>query len=274
MEKEILNRLSALAHERRLQVFRLLARRYPDSVPAGEVARALEIKPNTLSVYLSTLAQAGLITQTREGTSLLYRVEWPAARAMIDFLFQDCCLGRPDLCPAEVPIELPRRKLNVLFICSGNSARSIFAEAILRDLAGDRFQAFSAGTKPRADLNPLAVTTLQSMGHDVSTLRPKSISEFQAENAPQMDFVFTVCDQAANEECATWFGQPISAHWGIADPARATGTEAEKRLAFQQAYEQLRNRIKAFAALPFDTLDRASLQRRVDELAANSGDNL
>lgn len=161
---------------------------------------------------------------------------------------------------------------NVLFVCSGNSARSIFAETILRDWAGDRFNVFSAGTRPQSTLNPFAVELLRAKGHDTGALRAKHVSEFQEQSAPQMDFVFTVCDTAANEECPPWPGQPITGHWGQPDPVAATGTEAEKRLAFQQAYGGLKHRIKAFAALPVDTLDRASLQRQIDDIAREKED--
>ena len=273
MEKETISQLTTLGHENRLAVFQLLARRYPDWVRAGEIAQALGLKANTLSSYLSALMQAGLIGQRREGTSLRYRVDGDAVHGLIDFLFLDCCRGRPDLYPpfsksvASRDDTMPDRKLNVLFICAGNSAHSIFAESVLRTEAGDRFNAYSAGTVPQSQLNPFAVEMLESKGHDVSGLRSKHISEFQGPDAPVMDFVFTVCDRAANEVCTTWHGQPISAHWGVADPVKAEGTDAQKRLAFQQAYGQLRNRIIAFAALPFDTLDRVSLQERVDDIA-------
>lgn len=267
--------LAALAHPQRLALFRLLMRRYPDAVPAGELAEALEVRQNTLSAYLSSLRHAGLIEQTRIGRSLLYRVDMAATGGLMSFLTGDCCRGRPDLCapravhPVEGGTPMPGRKLNVLFICTGNSARSIFAESILRHLAGDRFAAHSAGTAPRSELNPVAVELLAAKGHDTAPLRAKTVAEFQGPEAPAMDFVFTVCDRAANEECPPWPGQPISAHWGMPDPVKATGTEAERRLAFQQAYAGLKNRIAAFTALPFDSLDRASLQNRLDALAAD-----
>lgn len=158
-------------------------------------------------------------------------------------------------------------KFNVLFVCTGNSARSIMAESILRDKYGDKFTAFSAGTSPRSELNPFAVEMLQAKGHDVSLLRSKNVREFQGPDAPQMDFVFTVCDLAANEECPTWAGQPVSGHWGMPDPVKATGTDAEKRLAFHQTYGALHNRITAFSALSFENLDRVSLQKQVDDIS-------
>lgn len=273
MELESLARLTTLSHPQRLAVFRLLMRRYPDQVPAGEIATSLRLKASTASVYLSALTDARLITQHRRGTSLQYRANTDAAAQLIDFLFLDCCRGRPDLCP-PLTSPLPQGALkmtdpsyNVLFICTGNSARSIFAETILRDLGGARFTAFSAGTTPKSEMNPLAVEMLASKGHDTSLLRSKHTSEFQSPESPRMDFVFTVCNQAANEECPSWEGQPISGHWGLPDPVKATGSLAERRLAFQQTYGALRNRIRAFAALPLGTLDAISLQQAIDGIA-------
>ncbi len=163
---------------------------------------------------------------------------------------------------------MPDGDFDVLFICSGNSARSIFAEALLRDLGRGRFQAFSAGTKPGTEINPLALEVLRGNGHDLEGLRSKHLSEFQQPGAPVMDFVFTVCDTAAAEECPPWPGQPISGHWGLPDPARAQGTEAERGLAFAQTYAALRRRVSTFVSLPFETLDRIALQAHVDRLGA------
>lgn len=265
MDKLIPDRLSTLGHPQRLAVFRLLMRRYPDRVPATELANALGLKPNTLSSYVSALMQTGLISQERVGTSLRYRVDIEETQATIGFLIQDCCRGRTEICSpfpndaSHKTPELTDQKFNVLFICTGNSARSIFAEAILRDLAPDRFNVYSAGTKPKSELNPFALEVLQHNGHDVSELRSKNIGEFQGEDAPALDFVFTVCDQAANEECPAWQGQTISAHWGLPDPVQVEGTDAENSLAFHQTYGALHNRMTGFAALPFASLDRISL---------------
>ncbi len=272
MEEEIPSRLSILGHPQRLAVFRLLMRRYPDRVPAGELAEALGLKASTLSAYLSALQQAGLVSQERAGTSLLYRIVMTEVRRTFDYLLLDCCRGRPDLCsPLSLPFStgtppMSDRKYKVLFICTGNSARSIFAESILRKEAGDRFEAFSAGTSHRSDLNPFALEVLRQKGHDISVLRSKNVTEFQGDDAPKFDFVFTVCNQAANEDCPAWTGQPVSAHWGMPDPVKAEGTDAQKSLAFQQAFGALQNRIKAFTALPFASLDRISLQRAVDDI--------
>ncbi len=268
MEEVIPLRLATLGHPQRLAVFRLLMRRYPDLVPAGELAAALGIKPSTCSAYLAALMQAGLVTQTRAGTSLRYAIAMEAVRGTFDYLLNDCCRGRPEIC-GPLPFHTGPRvmtdpRYKVLFLCTGNSARSIFAEALLRHEAGDRFEAFSAGTRPQSELNPLAVALLRQKGHDIAPLRAKHLSEFRREGAPAFDFVFTVCDQAANEDCPAWSGQPVSAHWGMPDPVKATGTEAERGLAFHAAYGALQNRIRAFAALPLTALDRLSLQRAVD----------
>ncbi|MCL6284246.1 helix-turn-helix domain-containing protein [Ruegeria sp. 2012CJ41-6] len=276
MESTFLDRLSVLSHPQRMAIFRLLVRRCPDAVPAGEIARVLGLKASTASVYLSALNQSGLIRQSRRGTSVLYQMNLDAAQSVVSDLFLDCCRGRPDLCPPSFPDTIarsqtmPDKTFNVLFICTGNSARSVFAEAILRHEASDRFTAYSAGTQPRSELNPNAIEMLESRGIDTSALRAKTITEFQGPDAPPLDFVFTVCDLAANEDCPAWTGQPISAHWGLPDPVKAQGTEAEKRLAFQQTYGAMRNRIKAFAALPFSTLDRASLQKHIDDIGRTS----
>ncbi|RFP89494.1 ArsR family transcriptional regulator [Rhodobacteraceae bacterium 63075] len=272
METRIPQRLTTLGHPQRLALFRLLMRRYPGRVPASELAHALELKPNTLSGYLNALRQAGLVTQERSGTTLRYGIDMGNARETIDYLLNDCCRGRPEICApftqgtpnGDTPMT--DRKYNALFICTGNSARSIFAESLLRELAGDRFEPYSAGTSPRSELNPFALEVLEQKGHDVSLLRAKNVAEFQGQDAPVFDFVFTVCDQAANEECPSWQGQPVSAHWGMPDPVKVDGTDAQKSLAFQQTYGALRNRLIAFTALPLDSHDRLSLQKAVDEI--------
>lgn len=158
------------------------------------------------------------------------------------------------------------RLYNVLFLCTGNSARSILAEAILRNLGTGRFNAFSAGSQPKGEVHPFALELLQNLKLDASFARSKSWEEFARPGSPKMDFVFTVCDNAANEACPVWPGQPMTAHWGIPDPAAAEGTDAEKHLAFTDAYRQLSNRISAFLALPLASIDRMSLQSRVREI--------
>jgi len=159
---------------------------------------------------------------------------------------------------------------NVLFLCTGNSARSLMAEAILNREVPGRFRAFSAGSHPRGTPHPFTLDLLQGLNHDTGFARSKSWDEFARPDAPQMDFVFTVCDKAAQETCPVWPGQPMSAHWGVPDPARATGSDAEKRVAFTETYRMLRNRISVFTQLPIDTLDQFSLQKRLDEIGSDT----
>lgn len=155
---------------------------------------------------------------------------------------------------------------NVLFLCTGNSARSILAEAILNREGQGRFRAFSAGSHPKGEVHPYTLQLLHTANHDTSFARSKSWEEFAAPDAPKMDFVFTVCDDAANEACPVWPGQPMTAHWGVPDPAAVDGTDAEKHLAFADTYRMLSNRISIFVNLPMKSLDRLALQRRLDEI--------
>lgn len=265
---------ATLGHPGRLAVFRLLMRFAPTGVRPTEIAEALGLKQNTLSHHLADLLASGLVRVRREGRSLFYAADLDTTEGLIGYLALDLGRARPDLLSLitsenEKPPMRPT-DFDVLFICSGNSARSIFAEALLRDLGQGRFHAFSAGTRPGSMLNPFALEVLQRNGHDTSALRSKHIDEFQHPGAPVMDFVFTVCDTAATEECPPWPGQPITGHWGLPDPVKATGTEAERALVFAQTYAALRRRIAAFVALPFDTLSRLSLQARVDTIATDA----
>jgi protein-tyrosine-phosphatase len=155
---------------------------------------------------------------------------------------------------------------NVLFLCTGNSARSILAEAILNREGKGNFVGYSAGSQPKGQVHPFAIDLLRRMNHPTDGLRSKSWDEFAVPGAPQMDFVFTVCDNAASEVCPAWPGQPMTAHWGVPDPASAEGTEPERRLAFADAYRQLSNRILVFTSLPIASLDRLSLQKRLHEI--------
>lgn len=303
-------RLLALGHPGRLAVFRLLVRRLPDRVPAGELAEALSLKPSTLSVYVSILARCGLIRSERAGRSVLYRADMDRMGDLLGFIVDDCCQGRPEVLK---PITAQSGALlhqgqepgsieNVLFVSTGNAARSIFAEAILERAGEGRFKAFSAGTMPEGAINPLALSTLQQAGHDIARLRPKNIAEFLGRRSLQMDFVFTLSDQAANAASLPLPGRPVSSHWGLpslandltqdpapdptgdptGDPAQkpkgdpaaeATAATNEKQAspaetakAFQKAYETLHERLTTFMALPMESLDRISLQMKLDAL--------
>jgi arsenate reductase len=160
---------------------------------------------------------------------------------------------------------------NVLFLCTGNSARSILAESILRKDGTGRFRAFSAGSMPKGAPHPLALRVLQSMDYPTDGMRSKSWLEFAAADAPVMDFVFTVCDNAAGEACPVWPGQPMTAHWGIEDPAAAEGTELEREAAFTTAFRYLKNRIGAFINLPLNKIDKLSLGTRLREIGRLDG---
>jgi arsenate reductase (thioredoxin) len=159
-----------------------------------------------------------------------------------------------------------RRPYNVLFLCTGNSARSIMGEVILNRAGRGKFRAFSAGSQPKGQVHPYALDLLRKLNYDITDLRSKSWKEFSGADAPELDFVFTVCDNAAQETCPVWPGQPMTAHWGIPDPAAATGTQAEVRLAFADALRMLTNRINIFVSLPLRALDQLTLQRQLDAI--------
>lgn len=263
--------LTALGHPGRLAVLRLLARRAPHGVRPSEIAEALDLRPNTLSVYVTTLTRAGILSTWREGRSVFYGIDLKRIGALVDFLVSDCCRGRPELCEPLAARSLQRVASdragdvrNVLFVCSGNSARSQFAEAILNEAGGGRFRAWSAGTKPNRRLNPKAVAVLTAHGHDIAGLKPKAIAQFARPGAQLMDVVVTVCDQAANEDYPPLPGLPVTAHWGIPRPSAAE--RGGRPAAFAAAYDEIKARLGRFIALPFDTLDALPLQSELDAI--------
>jgi arsenate reductase (thioredoxin) len=160
---------------------------------------------------------------------------------------------------------------NVLFLCTGNTARSIMAEGILRKDGAGYFKAFSAGSHPKGGVNPYALQTLAAYGYPAEGFRSKSWDEYAAPGAPKMDFVFTVCDSAAGEVCPIWPGQPMTAHWGIEDPAAVEGTDIDKRRAFSEAFRHLRNRVSAFLSLPLESISRLALSARLNEIGRMDG---
>ena len=166
---------------------------------------------------------------------------------------------------------MPELIHNVLFLCTGNSARSIMAEAILRKKGRGRFRAFSAGSQPKGTVNPFAIEVLKSLDYPTDDLRSKSWEEFARPDAPVMDFVFTVCDDAAGESCPVWPGQPMTAHWGIEDPAEVEGTDIQKEAAFVAAFRYLKNRIAAFTSLPLQSIDRLSLGTKLRDIGRTDG---
>ena len=166
---------------------------------------------------------------------------------------------------------MSERPFNVLFLCTGNSARSIMAEAIINRVGAGKFKGYSAGSQPKGDVNPHTIRLLRSLNYKTNDFRSKSWDEFAKQGAPQLDFVFTVCDNAANEVCPIWPGQPMTAHWGVPDPAAVAGSEAEIGAAFADAYRMLNNRITVFVNLPIASLDKLALQKRLDDIGKGDG---
>lgn len=166
---------------------------------------------------------------------------------------------------------MTKTTFNVMFLCTGNSARSIIAESVLRKDGAGKFNAYSAGSQPKGEVNPFAIETLAGHHYPVEGLRSKSWDEFAVPGAPLLDFVFTVCDNAAGEACPVWPGQPVTAHWGVEDPAAVEGTDAEKRVAFATTLRYMKLRIAAFAALPVESLERLSLTAKLHEIGQMEG---
>jgi len=275
-KRKSLDALSALSQEMRLDIFRLLTRAEPVGMCAGEIGAAVEGRQNTVSTNLAILARAGLIRSVREGRSVRYFADLDGMSGLLSFLMEDCCDGNPDICsPLVRSVARTRntrealmegRMFNVLFLCVGNTARSIMAEAILNRWGGDKFHAYSAGSNPRGEIHPYTLDLLRQQNFDPELARSKSWDEFTGEAAPKLDFVFTLCDDAAAEACPVWPGQPITAHWGLPDPLTAAGTEAERRLAFADAFRMLNNRISIFVNLPLARIDQLSLQTQLDDI--------
>jgi ArsR family transcriptional regulator, arsenate/arsenite/antimonite-responsive transcriptional repressor / arsenate reductase (thioredoxin) len=269
----ILEALAALGQETRLDIYRLLAKQGESGLPAGDIATQLGLVQNTASNHLKILGDAGLVLATREGRTIRHAIAPEQMRAVINFLTAECCNGNPSACGfaptltnLERTIMQNHKTYNVLFLCTGNSARSILAEAILNDIGAPRFKGWSAGSQPKGEVHPYSLDLLKQLGHPVGELRSKSWDEFSLAGAPEFDFIFTVCDNAANEACPVWLGHPATAHWGIPDPAAVNGSEAEKHLAFAEAYRQMKNRISAFIALPIASLDKIAMKTHLDDI--------
>jgi arsenate reductase len=247
---------------------------------AGDIARHLDIGASTLSAHLSKLRRGGLIGVHRKGTSLHYALDADGTAKLIAYLTDDCCGGQSELCGittkpavptptkpatlakspsqkvAPIPTTKPAKlspdksgKLNVLFLCTGNSARSILAECLLNRIGGAKFHAFSAGSKPAGKVHPAAKALLEDHGYAVSPLASKSWDEFRGSKAPKLSIVITVCGNAAGETCPVWNGAPVRAHWGLNDPAAIKGSKAKITNAFEQTYSHLEDRIYALMDL-------------------------
>ncbi len=259
--------LAALAQETRLDIFRLLVERGLEGMPAGEIGERLKLPSPTLSFHLNQLRHTRLVTSRRQSRLIIYGAKFRTMNGLIEYLTENCCAGEASNAIHDRPKgEAPRRELNVLFLCTNNSARSIMAECAMNRWGGGKFHAFSAGSKPLGTVHPITLQVLNEMKYETGGLRSKDWNEFAQPDSPPLDFVFTLCDRAAAEVCPTWPGQPIRAHWGIQDPVAVVGTSAPTRKAFFKVYTELEQRIRIFTALPIETLERFALERWVTEI--------
>lgn len=277
---EVVAIFAALSQETRLEVYRLLMRYQPFGLAAGDIARLMAVPHNTLSTQLSVLQNAGLVRSRREGRSIIFAADPSRFAAAQGFLAQGLAVvpkgkSAPTIVtayPAKRPEDSMSDKVyNILVLCTGNSARSILAEAILNREGGGRFRAFSAGSQPKGQPNPVGLDLLASLGYDTSKFRSKSWTEFAEAGAPKMDIIITVCDAAAGEACPYWPGHPLVAHWGIPDPADVEGAPEQKRAAFQEAYRRLMNRVTVLVNLPLDKLPLNDLKVRLAEIGKMDG---
>lgn len=260
--------LGALAQPTRLEIFRLLMRYRPHGLAAGDIGRLLAVAHNTLSSHLAALEQVGLLASRREGRHIIFAAVPGKADALLGFLAEACCSERPVMCEAAADPAYPSRKearatdtpLRVLVVCTGNSARSIMAEAVLNREGLGRIQAFSAGSRPHEAPHPLALSLLDELGYETAGFRSKSWDEFLGPEMPKLDLVITVCDSAADEACPAFPGVPMRVHWGLDDPAQVRGPVEARRAAFRQSYRDLTARVTAFVNLPFEEMTLAELE--------------
>ena len=266
--------LGALAHGTRLAIFRLVMARGADGLPAGAIAEALSLPPSSLTFHLHALQDAGLLQATRQGRQMVYAARFFALRGLLGFLTETCCLGRPELCgdllatlpPTEEEVRAMTPAFNVLFLCVHNSARSIMAEAILRDVAPGRFRAYSAGSAPVAAPMAEVLEKLAALGHDTDGLHSKSWAVFQGPEAPRMDFVIALCDVLDGQACPDFGDTAVTASWPLPDPGKFMGSAAERQTMLNELYASLRRRLEIFTALRFDALDRMAMKVRLDEI--------
>jgi protein-tyrosine-phosphatase/DNA-binding transcriptional ArsR family regulator len=279
-QDEAVAALSALAHDSRLSIYRTLVKCGPSGLSAGELAKVVRVGATALSFHLKELVRAGLIRSWKEGRFVRYSVEIDGMRQLLGFLTEDCCDGRPELCASVLPGALGAcsgavreeamtndEPYNVLFLCTHNSARSVIAECLMNSLGQGAFIAHSAGSTPRGEVNPFALKILKNHGHGIAGLRSKSWDEFTGEGAPEIDFVFTLCDDAAAETCPVWPGNPITEHWGMPDPSKAEGSDSNKLAAFANTYSLLHYHVEKFVNLAKKDLDEKSMRRKVKDFS-------
>jgi len=259
--------LAALAQETRLEILRLLVERAQEGMPAGEIGTRLKLPSATLSFHLNQLRHAGLVNAQRHSRLIIYSAKSRTMENILHYLTERC-YAAPRFKTADFSSHLEHasvRQYNVLFLCTQNSARSVMAECLMNHLGEGRFRAFSAGSNPRGEVHPLTLQVLKQFGYTTEDLSSKSWNQFTQSGSPKLDFVFTLCDRAAAETCPAWPGQPVRAHWGVKDPVAVSGASA-KRKAFVKAYTELEQRIRIFAALPVEMLERLALEHWVSEI--------
>lgn len=269
MEAELVIRaLGALAQEHRLAAYRLLVQEGPQGMPAGALAEAVGVPGSSMSFHLGQLAHAGLVTQRRQSRSIIYSADFSAMNALMGYLTENCCGGVSCSSAADSVTERP---FSVLVLCTGNSARSILGEAILRQLGAGRIIAHSAGSRPKGMPHPGALRLLARKGIDIAPFRSKSWDEFTAPEAPPIDLAITVCGNAAGESCPVFMGAPMKAHWGLPDPADVDGDDAMVDRAFDQTWRWLELRVRALLDLPFETMDRQTLAAELARIGLMEG---
>ncbi|MDE2004992.1 MAG: metalloregulator ArsR/SmtB family transcription factor [Rhodospirillales bacterium] len=272
---DVADAFAALSIETRLNAIRLLMAAGPNGMPAGALATRLGLPASTASFHLAALERAGLTQTRRQGRQIIHAARIARVRQMLVFLTETCCAGRPELC-GDIARLLPASPeetedgmtaaFNVLFLCRHNSARSIMAEAILARVGAGGFHAWSAGSEPIAAPNPDVLAKLRAFGHPTEGLRSKSWHEFTGPNAPRMDFVITLCDTVEDAACPDFGELTVTGAWPLPDPAKFTGSALELAALLNEIYAALERRLRIFIALPFATLDRMALRRRLDEI--------
>jgi protein-tyrosine-phosphatase/DNA-binding transcriptional ArsR family regulator len=259
--------LGALAQGTRLDIFRMLAQRGPEGVPAGEIGERLKLPTPTLSFHLKHLKHSGLIVSRRQSRTVFYDARVRTLDSVVEYLAENC-RGRRPLATGDLRTK-PKssgRPMKILFLCTRNSARSIMAECAMARWGDGRFQAFSAGSAPADKVHPATLRLLNELKYETGTLHSKSWDEFAEPDGSALDFVFTLCDRAAAEPCPAWPGQPLRAHWGVKDPLAFKGSSSAVRTVFLETYAALEQRIKVFTSLPVETLERFALERWVTEI--------
>ncbi|MEM7778224.1 MAG: helix-turn-helix domain-containing protein [Pseudomonadota bacterium] len=277
--REIAAIFASLSQQTRLEAYRLLLRYQPFGLAAGDIARLLSVPHNTLSTHLRALETAGLVRSRKEGRSVIFVAS--VERYHDAAMFLRLSRGETELSaqatsalnyPSRRPsYESETRSYNVLILCSGNSARSLMAEAIVNRESTGRFRAFSAGSNPKRRAHHQTIEYLEGLGYDTTALKPKSWSKFAEPGAPPLDFVITVCDRAADEKCPSWPGHPLPAHWGIPSMADLANTKEAGRTALQETYRNLMNRFTMFINLDVAKLSLDELKVRIQDIGKIEG---